>query len=110
MGLQGRQRPPGIGIGILVVDRDGERGAQVAAVPDAVRTAHFASPVNPFRRHAIGAVGLRFVAQPGTEPDRRSEGRRRVQVGEQAKSGAYISYSRRFMSASFPNKHKEALV
>ena len=59
--------------------QDGERRAQVAAVADAVWTVL----VNPLRRHAIGVVGLRFVAQPGIEPDRRCQGCRRVHVGEQ---------------------------
>jgi len=54
--------------------------AQVAAVPNAVRTVL----VDPLRRHVISVVCNGLVAQPGIETDRRGERWRRVQVGEQA--------------------------
>ena len=44
---------------------DRQRRAQVAAVPDAVWT----KLVNTLLRHAVGDVGLPFVAHPGIEPD-----------------------------------------
>lgn len=65
--------PPALG-------EDGKCCAQVAVVPNAIRTVL----VDPLCRNAISAAGLRFAAQPEIEPDRRRQRGRRVQIGEQA--------------------------
>lgn len=90
-------RPPALG-------EDGKCCAQVAAVPDAIRTVL----VDPLRRNAISAAGLHFAAQPGIEPDRRRKRGRRVQISEQAPCFVQVPAHDAGRSAYFLGRYRSA--